>query len=99
MLIGPTVIGGRVRVVEADVRAVDLEDDLERDLVVGDPVVVHHAVPDVAAVGELLEVAPDDRLAVVEHPLDRLLEGRKPEALDDAEEARRARCGRSRPRR
>src|SRR3954469_5231186 len=82
----PRMVVRNVRVVHAYRRAVDLDRHLERHLVRRDPVVVHHALPDVTTVGNLLEVAAHDRLAVVEHALDRLLERRQAVPLDETDE-------------
>src|SRR6185437_700652 len=59
------------------------DDELERDLLVADPVAVEHSPRDVAAVGDALEERAHRRLAVVEHPLDDRREDLPPVALDD----------------
>ena len=79
----PGLLPGDAGEVEAHVGAVDLDDDLERDALGADAVVVHLALADIAPVGDLLEVAAHHPFAVVEHVLDRIGEGRGAVALDD----------------
>ena len=98
-LTGPALRAGALEKSSLARRAVDLEHDLERDLLVRDAVVVHHAAADVPAVRQLLDVAAHDGLAVVVHPLDAVAEHLQSVALDKPDELATAVHARRRPRR
>ena len=76
--------------IEAHIRALDLDRDLERDRVVGDAVRIHLAAADIAPVRNGLEIGAHDALAMVEHRLDGMAERLAAEAAHHFLEARGA---------